>query len=646
MPMKKRKAVEAVEETKEKPPDYGYYPVINCWSGPRSLSTSLMYSFHNRGDVKCFDEPFYAHYLTNRQPNHRGQDRPYHNLVVKEGISAFATWRDFVMTVHGFKRTRIHFLKHMAKHAVVECRDPNTPYMLNDMDPTTRPFSLANILKVTRNFILVRHPEDLVRSFNAVIPPTLEETCLPAQVQIFMLHAQHRGNGSATMPVVLSEDLRENPEGTLRALCEAIGIEFKPEMLRWEAGARPEIDGCWAPWWYKTTHESTRFEPPRRDKPPSPPLSAELSALVDECMPYYQFLRSHALKPQAVDERRSDGATTTGNGKTSTIGKTSTPSVEVDGGPASGTHAYAPDPRNASVLIGMRDGVTGAFSLIPRVDAKVSVFDSGFVLGDGVWEGVRLHGGVLLYAAEHVKRLFQGAKAIDMDVDVTPGDLIKMMYDTVDANEMHEGVHIRLMVTRGLKSTPYQNPTFTVGKPTIVIAAEHKAAAEGPKVNGMRLMTTHVRRGAPDVQDPAWNSHSKLNCIAACIQANKAGVDESLMLDPHGFVATCNSVHFFIVVDGVVLTSKRKYILHGITRDNVMRIARGLGMETREEDFTLTAVYSADECFVTGTFAGVLPVREVDGRKIGTGERGPVVGRLQEAYVKEADAIARRGRGC
>ena len=363
-------------------------------------------------------------------------------------------------------------------------------------------------------------------------------------------------------------------------------------------------------------------------------------------MPYYQFLRSHALKPRAVDERRSDGATTTGNGKTSTIGKTSTPSVEVEGGPASGTHAYAPDPRNASVLIGMRDGVTGAFSLIPRVDAKVSVFDSGFVLGDGVWEGIRLHDGVLMYAAEHVKRLFQGAKAIDMDVDVTPGDLIKMMYDTVDANEMHEGVHIRLMVTRGLKSTPYQNPTFTVGKPTIVIAAEHKAAAEGPKVNGMRLMTTHVRRGAPDVQDPAWNSHSKLNCIAACIQANKAGVDESLMLDPHGFVATCNSVHFFIVVDGVVLTSKRKYILHGITRDNVMRIARGLGMETREEDFTLTAVYSADECFVTGTFAGVLPVREVDGRKIGTGERGPVVRRLQEAYVKEADAIARRGRGC
>ena len=640
MPMKKRKAVEAVED------------FVNCWSGPRSLSTSLMYSFHNRGDVECFDEPFYAHYLTNRTHPAPGRDRPYHDLVVNEGMSAVDTW--FHLLRPKGEQTKIRFVKHMAKHAVVECHDPYKLYALNG-DPCKyskgwggRPRSCTSMvthLTETRNFILVRHPEDLVRSFNAVIPPTLEETCLPAQVQIFMLHAQFRKH-RATMPVVLSEDLRENPEGTLRALCKAIEIEFKPEMLRWEAGPRPEIDGCWAPWWYKTTHESTRFEPPRRDKPPSPPLSAYLRELVDECMPYYQFLRSHALKPRAVDERRSDGATTTGNGKTSTIGKTSTPSVEVEGGPASGTHAYAPDPRNASVLIGMRDGVTGAFSLIPRVDAKVSVFDSGFVLGDGVWEGVRLHGGVLLYAAEHVKRLFQGAKAIDMDVDVTPGDLIKMMYDTVDANEMHEGVHIRLMVTRGLKSTPYQNPTFTVGKPTIVIAAEHKAAAEGPKVNGMRLITTHVRRGAPDVQDPAWNSHSKLNCIAACIQANKAGVDESLMLDPHGFVATCNSVHFFIVVDGVVLTSKRKYILHGITRDNVMRIARGLGMDTREEDFTLTAVYSADECFVTGTFAGVLPVREVDGRKIGTGERGPVVRRLQEAYVKEADAVARRGRGC
>jgi branched-chain amino acid aminotransferase len=443
---------------------------------------------------------------------------------------------------------------------------------------------------------------------------------------------QHRKK-HPPMPVVLSEDLRDNPEGTFRALCKAMNIDFKPEMLKWKAGPRPEIDGCWAPWWYKTTHESTCFAPPRQEKPPPPPLSEDLQALVDECMPYYQFLKSHAMKPDVIERRgeddgRNDAATTS-----QTLTRTH-----------AGTHAYAADPRNDSVLIGMRDGVTDTFSLVPRKDAKVSVFDSGFVLGDGVWEGIRLHDGVLMYVDEHVKRLYQGAKAIDMEIGVTQAGLIKMMYETVDANQMKSGVHIRLMVTRGLKSTPYQNPTFTVGKPTIVIAAEHKAAAEAPKVRGMRLMTTHVRRGAPDVQDPAWNSHSKLNCIAACIQANKAGVDESLMLDPHGFVATCNSVHFFIVVDGVVLTSRRKYILHGITRDNVMRIANGIGLEVREDDFTLTAVYSAEECFVTGTFAGVLPVREVDGRQIGDGKRGPVVKRLQEAYVREVNAVASRGR--
>ena len=641
---------EEVEESESCPDDQPKHKIINCWSGPRSLSTSLMYSFHNRGDAECFDEPLYGHYLSEKigMNKHNGIDdprlRPYTDLVLdKQNADGAKVLEEMLLGDRNRSSRGFRFVKHMAKHA--------TRYIsfANGRPGVDR---LWHYLNRSNNFILVRHPEDIVRSFGAVATPTLEETCLPSQLEIFMLHApcrhgminrepekmelptlKHRKT-HPPMPVVLSEDLRDNPEGTLRALCKAVNIDFKPEMLKWKAGPRPEIDGCWAPWWYKTTHESTCFAPPRQDKPPPPPLSEDLQALVDECMPYYQFLKSHAMKPDVIERRgeddgRNDAATTS-----QTLTRTH-----------AGTHAYAADPRNDSVLIGMRDGVTDTFSLVPRKDAKVSVFDSGFVLGDGVWEGIRLHDGVLMYVDEHVKRLYQGAKAIDMEIGVTQSGLIAMMYETVDANEMKSGVHIRLMVTRGLKSTPYQNPTFTVGKPTIVIAAEHKAAAEAPKVRGMRLMTTHVRRGAPDVQDPAWNSHSKLNCIAACIQANKAGVDESLMLDPHGFVATCNSVHFFIVVDGVVLTSRRKYILHGITRDNVMRIARGtLGLEVREDDFTLTAVYSAEECFVTGTFAGVLPVREVDGRQIGDGKRGPVVKRLQEAYVREVNAVASRGR--
>ena len=655
---KKRKIkVEVNEEVEENEyclDDEPKHKIINCWSGPRSLSTSLMYSFHNRGDAECFDEPLYAHYLSDEIGMNEANDglkdslpRPYVDMVLdKQNADGGKVLDELLYGDRNESSREFRFVKHMAKHATrhMPRRKHNSTEFEYDR--------LMDYLEGSENFILVRHPEDIVRSFGAVATPTLEETCLPSQLEIFMKHAPGRyGMVNHTtkklvpptvehrkqyppMPVVLSEDLRDNPEGTLRALCKAMNIDFKPEMLKWKAGPRPEIDGCWAPWWYKTTHESTCFAPPRQDKPPPPPLSEDLQALVDECMPYYQFLKSHAMKPDVIERRgeddgRNDAATTS-----RTLATTH-----------AGTHAYAADPRNESVLIGMRDGVTDTFSLVPRKDAKVSVFDSGFVLGDGVWEGIRLHDGVLMYVDEHVKRLYQGAKAIDMEIGVTQAGLIKMMYETVDANEMKSGVHIRLMVTRGLKSTPYQNPTFTVGKPTIVIAAEHKAAAEAPKVRGMRLMTTHVRRGAPDVQDPAWNSHSKLNCIAASIQANKAGVDESLMLDPHGFVATCNSVHFFIVVDGVVLTSRRKYILHGITRDNVMRIARGtLGLKVREDDFTLTAVYSAEECFVTGTFAGVLPVREVDGRQIGDGKRGPIVKRLQEAYVREVNAVASRGR--
>ena len=643
---------EEVEENEYCPDDQPKHKIINCWSGPRSLSTSLMYSFHNRGDAECFDEPFYAHYLRDEIAANEingiedPRPRPYVDLVLdKQNADGGKVLDELLYGDRNESSREFRFVKHMAKHA--------TTYMPRRKNNSTECEydRLGDYLERCENFILVRHPEDIVRSFGAVATPTLDETCLPSQLEIFMMHTpcrhgkinretekmelptlKHRKR-HPPMPVVLSEDLRDNPEGTLRALCKAVNIDFKPEMLKWKAGPRPEIDGCWAPWWYKTTHESTCFAPPRENKPPPPPLSEDLQALVDECMPYYQFLKSHAMKPDVIERRgeddgRNDAATTS-----QTLTRTH-----------AGTHAYAADPRNDSVLIGMRDGVTDKFSLVPRKDAKVSVFDSGFVLGDGVWEGIRLHDGVLMYVDEHVKRLYQGAKAIDMEIGVTQAGLIKMMYETVDANQMKSGVHIRLMVTRGLKSTPYQNPTFTVGKPTIVIAAEHKPAAEAPKVHGMRLMTTHVRRGAPDVQDPAWNSHSKLNCIAACIQANKAGVDESLMLDPHGFVATCNSVHFFIVVDGVVLTSRRKYILHGITRDNVMRIANGIGLEVREDDFTLTAVYSAEECFVTGTFAGVLPVREVDGRQIGDGKRGPVVKRLQEAYVREVNAVASRGR--
>ena len=288
------------------------------------------------------------------------------------------------------------------------------------------------------------------------------------------------------------------------------------------------------------------------------------------------------------------------------------------------------DPRNASVLI----NVNG--ELKPRAEAVVSVFDSGFMLGDGVWEGMRVHKGRIAFLDRHLVRLFEGAKAIAMEIGLSTEALTKRLYDTLDANKMSDGVHIRLMVTRGLRSTPYQDPRVVVSGSTIVIAAEYKEPPQGLHERGLKLFTVHVRRGDPAVQDQKINSHSKLNCILACVQAIEAGADEGLMLDPHGFVATCNSTHFFIVRKGEVWTSSGKYCLGGITRGLTLEIAREAGIQAIEKDFSLTDVYGADEAFVTGTFAGIVPVREVDGRKLTEG-RGPTVERLQKLYSERVE---------
>jgi len=224
-----------------------------------------------------------------------------------------------------------------------------------------------------------------------------------------------------------------------------------------------------------------------------------------------------------------------------------------------------------------------------------------------------------------------------MDVGLSREALTRRLYETLDANHMADGVHIRLMVTRGVRSTPYQDPRTVISPATIVIIAEHKAPLPAVVEEGISLFTVHVRRGFPDVQDPKLNSHSKLNCITACIQAIEAGADEALMLDPHGFVATCNSTHFFIVRRGEVWTSTGDYCLGGITRANVIEICREQGIPVFEKNFSLTDVYGADEAFVTGTFAGLVPVRAVDGRRLTDG-RGPMVARLQGLYKARIDA--------
>lgn len=304
---------------------------------------------------------------------------------------------------------------------------------------------------------------------------------------------------------------------------------------------------------------------------------------------------------------------------------------------AQSMHDSLGDPRNADILIDING------TLKPRAEAMVSVFDSGFVLGDGVWEGLRVHRGRIAFLAAHLDRLYEGAKAIALDIGLTREALTQRLLATLDANGMRDGVHIRLMVTRGLRSTPYQDPRVVVSGATIVIVPEYKEPLPAVVETGISLFTVHVRRGFPDVQDPKLNSHSKLNCITACIQAIEAGADEALMLDPHGFVATCNSTHFFIVRKGEVWTSTGDYCLGGITRANVIRLCRENGIPVFEKNFSLTDVYGADEAFVTGTFAGLVPTRVVDGRVLTEG-RGPLTARLQELYKALVEADVNEAR--
>ncbi|HTI48568.1 MAG TPA: aminotransferase class IV [Casimicrobiaceae bacterium] len=293
---------------------------------------------------------------------------------------------------------------------------------------------------------------------------------------------------------------------------------------------------------------------------------------------------------------------------------------------------YVDDPRNAGVLV----YVDGA--LVPRDAARVSIFDSGFVLGDGIWEGLRLVRGRLVSLDAHLDRLYEGAKSIALDIGLSREAVAAAVQATLDANGMSDGVHIRLMITRGRKKTPNQDPRFALGKPTIVIVAEYKQPHPAAKAKGMALFTSTFRCSGPDVFDLRLNSHSRLNLIQALIQAIEAGADEALMLDPHGFVASCNSTNFFVVRAGQLWTSTGRYNFKGITRGTVLEVCAAHGMRVRELDFTLAETYGADEAFVTGTLGGVTPVTRIDGRAIGAGAPGEITRRIAAWYQQAIGA--------
>jgi branched-chain amino acid aminotransferase len=270
--------------------------------------------------------------------------------------------------------------------------------------------------------------------------------------------------------------------------------------------------------------------------------------------------------------------------------------------------------------------------LLHRNDAKISVFDSGFMMGDGIWEGLRLINSQWLFLDEHLERLFEGAKAIDLEIGLTTDELVDALEKTKSANNMTTNAHARLMVTRGVKSKPFQKPSFSMNGSTVVIIMEH--SDDSLKNNSISLASVPQVRGTPMMQDPKLNSHSKLNCILACIQAEKAGADEALMMDPLGFVSTTNSCNFFIVKGGEVWTSTGDYCMNGITRKKIIYLCNTNQIPVYEKNFSLVDVYSADESFVTGTLGSLTPVHEIDGRKIVDNNNFKITKKLQNLYLQ------------
>lgn len=300
-----------------------------------------------------------------------------------------------------------------------------------------------------------------------------------------------------------------------------------------------------------------------------------------------------------------------------------------------GSQDFAADPRNAAARIYLNG------ALVPREEARVSIFDGGFVAGDGVWEGLRVHKGALLFLDQHLDRLYWGANRIGLDIGLDRDALTKEIWRLLDANGMRDGVHIRLMVTRGVQAAPDHDPRNAIGGPTIVIVAEYKLSSAAILTRGLSLFTSSIRCTPAYMFDMRLNSHSRLNLIGALLEAIAAGADEALMLDPHGFVSGCNATNFFFVRDGVVCTSTGEYCFNGVTRGNVINLCRDHGISLHIDNFNVEEAYSADEAFVTGTLGGLTPVREIDGRVLAGALPGPMTEHLRHLYDSLKDAHAR-----
>ncbi|KAK4793955.1 hypothetical protein SAY86_011949 [Trapa natans] len=534
--------------------------VIHAWSGPRSLSTVLMYSFSQRDDIDVLDEPLYATFL---QVTHA--ERPYRedvlskmesdgNKVVKE-------------IIYGPGNKRFRYCKHIAKQRV-----PGLP---------------IDLMKKGKHFILIRNPLDILPSFNKVVPPSFIESSLGELVSIYSELCRL----GKTPPVIDAADLQENPEATLRCLCEDLQIPFQTSMLKWEAGPKP-IDGVWAPWWYASAHKSTCFAPARK-YPVEFPLS--LYDLLEQSLPFYNLLKRQVKRVSSL------------------------PPPDL------------PVPANEKLLAWVGD------EILPRESAKVSVFDSIVQGGDSVWEGLRVYDGKVFKLEEHLDRLFDSAKALAFQNVPTREEIKDAIFKTLIRNGMFDNAHIRLSLTRGKKVTSGMSPAFNLYGCTLIVLPEWKPPVYD-NTKGITLVTATTRRNSPNNLDSKIHHNNLLNNILAKIEGNNASADDAIMLDKDGYVSETNATNIFLVKKGRVLTPHADYCLPGITRGTVMDLVVEEKLVLEERRISLSEFHTADEVWTTGTMGEISPVVKIDGRLIGDGQVGSITRRLQSVYKNLTEA--------
>ncbi|KAF3782073.1 Branched-chain-amino-acid aminotransferase-like protein 2 [Nymphaea thermarum] len=556
--------------------------VIHSWSAPRSLSTSLMYSFAQarnlfyRDDMEVLDEPLYAHFL-----KVTGAERPYRAEVLSNMVSvvlqsvlgnavilAASLMQDsdgdrvVKEVIFGPGEKKYRYCKHMAKQ-----RLPGLP---------------RDLMGNGKHFILIRNPLHVLPSFDRVVPPSFLELGFADLVSIYSDLCEL----GKPPPIIDAADLQENPEAALRVLCEDLGIPFQARMLKWEAGPKP-MDGVWAPWWYKSVHKSTCFNS-RREYPL--PFPSEHYDLLEKSLPFYNLLKRpfSKLSPELPSPR-------------------------------------LPVPDNEKILVWVGD------ELLPRDSAKVSVFDSVVQGGDAVWEGLRIYNGKIFKLEEHLDRLFDSAKALAFANVPEREQVKKAIFTTLISNGMLDKAHVRLTLTRGKKVTSGMSPAFNLYGCTLIVLAEWKPPVYDNS-SGISLVTATTRRNSPNNLDSKIHHNNLLNNILAKIEGNHAQAADAIMLDQDGFVSETNATNIFLVKKGCVSTPHADYCLPGITRQTVIDLVIKENLDLKERRISLSEFHTADEVWTTGTMGELTPVVSIDGRTIGNGEVGPVTRRLQSAY--------------